>query len=44
MKKTKEMDFCDENLKNLSPRSREIATVMRIIKECKNEIFISLYF
>ena len=36
LKKTKEIDYGnDESLKNLSPRSREIATVMKIIKSCK---------
>jgi|LauGreDrversion4_2_1035121.scaffolds.fasta_scaffold16623_5 hypothetical protein len=33
MKKTKEVDYSkDETLRNLSPRSREIVTVMRMIK------------
>jgi predicted house-cleaning NTP pyrophosphatase (Maf/HAM1 superfamily) len=35
LKKTKEIDIDDENLKHLSPRSREIATVMKIIKNGK---------
>lgn len=46
MKKTKDNDLKflaeDENLRNLSPRSREIANVMRIIKSCKHyTLFLS---
>lgn len=31
----------DETLKNLSPRSREIVTVMRMIKSCNQYAFIT---
>ena len=34
----------DETLKNLSPRSREIVTVMRMIKSCNQFCFIIFSF
>lgn len=36
LKRTKEVECTDESMKNLSPRSREIANVMRIIKSSFN--------
>lgn len=41
LKKTKDLNLLqDEEFKNLSPRAREIASVMKFIKTCNNNKLI----